>query len=163
MAKNADNKNGNFKAAVRYYVSVPEKDLMNLIKCNAAKTIKDLCKTVKSIKKSGEVPQGIFDELNAFADTLISISGVVDQVQQCWADTLREYAEKSEIHLGDLKGTTGKPKKVGKKAILSNEEIEEIKRMRGLGMTIKYIGKAIHRREKVVSDFVRSFEAKRKK
>lgn len=163
MAKNANKKKGNVKTSVMCAVSVTEKDLMNLVMSDAASSIKDFCKTVRSIKKSGVVPQGFFDELNSFADTLTSISGVVDMVQQCWSDVLKGYAEDSEIHISDSKGGTGKPKKEVKKSILSKDEIEEIKRLRGLGMTIKYIGKAIHRREKVVSDCVKSFESKRKK
>lgn len=163
MAKNANKKKGNVKTSVMCAVSVTEKDLMNLVMSDAASSIKDFCKTVKSIKKSGVVPQGFFDELNSFADTLTSISGFVDMVQQCWSDVLKGYAEDSEIHISDSKGGTGKQKKEVEKAIFSNDEKEEIKRMRGMGMTIKYIGKAIHRREKFVSDFVKSFEAKRKK
>ena len=84
-------------------------------------------------------------------------------VQQRWSDVLKGYAEDSEIHISDSKGRTGKPKKEVEKAIFSNDEIEEIKRLRGLGLSIKNIGKAIHRREKVVADFVKSFESKRKK
>ena len=163
MAKNANKKKGNVKTSVMCAVSVTEKDLMNLVMSDAASSIKDFCKTVRSIKKSGVVPQGFFDELNSFADTLTSISGVVDMVQQSWSDVLKGYAEDSEIHISDSKGGTVKPKKDVKKSIFSKDEIEEIKRLRGLGLSIKNIGKAIHRREKVVADFVGSFEAKRKK
>lgn len=163
MKKKPNKKKDSIKVAMRYAVSVPEKDLMNLIKCNAAKTIKDFCRTVKSIKKSGKVPQGIFDELNAFADTLVSISGVIDVVQQCWGSALKEYAEQTKFQSDDLQALTDRKPQAGNKPILSKDEIAEIKRLRGNGMTIKYIGKAIHRREKVVSDFVKSFETKRKK
>lgn len=163
MAKNANKKKGNVKTSVMCAVSVTEKDLMNLVMSDAASSIKDFCKTVRSIKKSGVVPQGFFDELNSFADTLTSISGVVDMVQQSWSEVLKGYAEDSEIHVSDSKGRTGKPKKEVKNSILSKDEIEEVKRLRGLGLSIKNIGKAIHRREKVVADFVKSFEAKRKK
>ena len=163
MKNKPEKKKDNIKVAACYAISLPEKDLMNLIRCNAAKTIKDFCKTMKSIKKSGKVSQGIIEELNDFADTLMSISGVVDMVQQGWADMLKEYAEQTKLPSSDLKACTGKTKKAGKNYILSKGEMDDIERMREMGMTIKQIGKAIHRREKVVSDFVKSVDAKRKK
>ena len=77
MATQKNKKKDNINVAVRYAVSVPEKDLMTIIKGNGAMALRLLCATVKDINKSGKIPQGFFDDLNKFMSVLEIIANIV--------------------------------------------------------------------------------------
>ena len=161
MAKGKNKKKDDIKLAVRYAVSVPEKDLMTLIKGNGAAALKLFCSTVKAINKSGKIPQGFFDDLNKFNEVLKSIANIVYDVQVTWEDALKKYAEEGKSPSDDL-NKWNPPKVTTKKPSLSVEEKAKVERLRRKGFTIKDIGRELHRAEKVVSDYVHLLEKKTK-
>ena len=162
MAKVKDKKKDDIKLAVRYAVSVPEKDLMTLIKDNGAMALRMFCSTVKSIKKSGRIPQGFFDDIGKFTDILESMANIAWDVQMEWGEALKKYADEGKSPSEDL-NKWNPPKVTTKKPSLSVEEKAKVERLRRKGFTIKDIGKELHRAEKVVSDYVHLLEKKAKK
>lgn len=161
MAKGKDKKKDDIKLAVRYAVSVPEKDLMTLIKGNGATALKLFCSTIKAINKSGKIPQGFFDDIGKFTDILESMANIAWDVQMEWEDALKKYAEEGKSPSDDL-DKWNLPKVTTKKPSLSLEEKAKVERLRRKGFTIKDIGKELHRAEKVVSDYVHLLEKKTK-
>ena len=161
MSKDKLNKKDNVKVSVRYAVSVPEKDLMNLVKGNASTVLRELCSTVKSIKKNGQVPQGLFDNINKLTDVIMSIANVVSEVQETWADALKKYVEEDRLPSDELLKLE-QPRTV-KRSCLTNDEKCAVERLRRKGFTIKDIGKTIHRAEKVVASYVHLLEKKASK
>ena len=162
MAKGKNKKKDDIKFAVRYAVSVPEKDLMTLIKGNGAMALKLFCSTIKDINKSGKIPQGFFDDLNKFNEVLQSIANIVYDVQVTWEDALKKYAEEGKSPSDEL-NKWNPPQVTTKRPSLSVEEKAKVERLRRKGFTIKDIGKELHRAEKVVSDYVHLLEKKNKK
>ena len=162
MAKGKDKNKGKIKLAVRYAVSVPEKDLMNIVKCDAASKLLSLCSTVKGIKKSGRVPQGFFDDLNRLTDALTSIAAIVSEVQGTWGEDLKKYVDEGRLPSDDL-NKYSPPQKTEKNPGLSKEEKAKVERLRKKGFPIKDIGKLIHRAEKVVSEYAHLLDKKKKK
>lgn len=161
MATRKNKKKDNINVAVRYAVSVPEKDLMTIIKGNGAMALRLLCATVKDINKSGKIPQGFFDDLNKFAEVLESIANIVSDVHGTWGEALKPYADENRLPSDELKKLD--PIKKPKKTALSFAEKVVVGRLRRKGFTIKDIGKEIHRAEKVVADYVHLIDKRAKK
>ena len=161
METGKSKKKGNIKVAVRYAVSVPENDLMTIIKGNGAMALRLFCSTVKDINKSGKIPQGFFDDINKFMSVLESIANIVSEVHSTWGAALKPYADENRLPSDELKKVdlTKKPTKTA----LSFAEKVVVRRLRRKGFTIKDIGKEIHRAEKVVADYVRLIEKRTKK
>lgn len=162
--KNKKTKNKNrdkMKVSVCYDVSVPEKDLKTLIESNAAEELKDFCSIVSGIKKHGELPDCFINEINEFADVLMSAADIIEVVQEVWKDALQNQAKKNSPPNKTKKEE--KKMKAVKAPILTNKEKAEIERLRKAGFPIKEIGKSIHRAEKVVSTYVHKIESKKKK
>ena len=103
MATGKSKKKGNIKVAVRYAVSVPENDLMTIIKCNGAMAFRMFCSTVKDINKSGKIPQGFFDDLNKFMSVLESIASIVSEVHSTWGAALKPYVDEKRLPSDELK------------------------------------------------------------
>lgn len=149
------------KVAIRYGVAIPEKDLMAILKFDCAKQIermgKELFSEMKSLKwDNGKVLDFSCPDMRAVCRTAATVLGII---QDAWTAALKEYADATKLPKGFVpKGyKPAKPEKTAsKKPILSNEEKGKIRALRKSGLSIKAIGKEIHRAEKVVRDFCKT-------
>lgn len=145
-------KNNKFKVAIRYGVAVPEQALMDLIRLDCAKRISEFGKGIEMVSPKDFVAKQIKD---VFAVTA-SVLGII---QDTWKEALKEHADKTKLPTNCPSGH--KPvKPLTAKKSLSEIEKRKIRALRKQGLTIKAIGKEIHRAEKVVADFVRTLPKK---
>lgn len=136
--------------AIRYGVAIPEKDLMQLLEFNCAEELRKLGVTFAS-----DVPP----ECPSVKASLLLAAKILKDIQDAWAAALKEYADATKLPKGFVpKGCkpTKPVKTASKKPILSNEEKGKIRALRKSGLSIKAIGKEIHRAEKVVRDFCKT-------
>ena len=155
-AKKTKSKKSDYKIAIRYGVTIPEKDLMKLIELNCAKAIRDAGKSLFAHMKSMKWDNGkILDFSSPDMRKVCSVAAnVLEMIQDSWKEALREYADATKLPKDFIPSGFKPTKYKPAKAKLSNEEIGKIKALRKSGLSIKAIGKEIHRAEKVVRDFV---------
>ena len=135
---------------VRYGISVPEPDMFNLIKNDAAGILSDFFE--KYLKW---IPNDIY----RISKSLIT---VLRDAQAEWSSALAPYIQSGKSPAKEnwvrkqmtkqLDGTKVK----GAKPKLSDAEVKKVVSLRAKGLSIKAIGKTIHRAEKVVADIVRT-------
>ena len=148
----------NVNVQVRYGISVPEPDMFNLIKNDAAGILSDFFE--KYLKW---IPNDIY-RISA------SLITVLRDAQAQWSAALAPYIKSGKSpakedwvrkqmvkqHDGTkVKGAKAKKDKAAKPK-LSNAEVKKVVSLRAKGLSIKAIGKTIHRAEKVVADIVRT-------
>lgn len=148
-------KNNKFKVAIRYGVTVPERALMDLLRLDCAGKIFEFRQGLDKLK-----PTAVFSKMKSLKEVFAIASGVLGIIQDAWKDALKEYADKTKLPVGTCPPgcKPGKPTKT--KASLTEIEKRKIRALRKQGLTIKAIGKEIHRAEKVVADFVRTLTKK---
>jgi len=167
MKKTDKKKSNAVKVQVRYGISIAEPDLFKLIKEDAAKAITEFRKNF---------PVVIEPRMD---DILTAIIRIAQEAQDVWGATLSYYistgtSPAAEINEGkwDGKHTVSNSKHLNDKVVfpekgtvskplVSNSELKTILNLRSKGMSIKAIGKAIHRAEKVVADIVRTLPKKK--
>ncbi|MBO6031863.1 MAG: helix-turn-helix domain-containing protein [Prevotella sp.] len=162
MKKKANKKKADkVKVIVEYGISVPEKALFDIIKFDAAGILE------KFFSKKGTA---FSPEIKEIADTVVEI---VKGAQELWGCELLPYIEKGTSPADEdwVVKHTATPAKLGKKVVkplkkipkktgayLSEAETKRIRSLRAKGMSIKAIGKAIHRSDKTVSAYLRTLK-----
>ena len=127
--------------AVRYGVTVPERDLIDLLRLDCSKKIKEFCSKVEA-----EMPK-------AMKEVFSVASGILGIIQDAWKDAIKfNSGEKNE-------SARAKTDKQPKSGTLSEKEKVAIRILRMQGRTIKAISKEIHRSDKVVAPFVKTLPA----
>ena len=143
------------KVAIRYGVAIPEKDLMAILKFDCAKQIermgKELFSEMKSMKwDNGKVLDFSSPDMRAVCRTADTVLGII---QDAWTTALKEYADSTKLPKGFVPDGYKSANPAKAKPLLSNDEKGKIRSLRKSGLSIKEIGKEIHRAEKVVRDF----------
>ena len=164
--KKKQTKNNNVKVAVRYGVAVPEKPLSELIRLNCAKELFSLSKDLEHL-----FPFAPSEEIKNLKEVFSVTSGVIGIIQDAWQKALKEFSDGKKPPKGcypgkckpskpskQTKPTKAKPTK---KATLTETEQRKIRSLRKQGLSVKAIGKELHRAEKVVADFVRALPKKK--
>lgn len=146
-AKKAKLKKDDIKVALRYGISIPEKDLMKLLEFNCAKELKQL-----GIAFASDVPP----ECPSVKSSLLLAAKILGNIQDAWEEALKEFADATKLPKGVVPKGYKEAEPTKTKAILSNDEKGKIRALRKTGLSIKAIGKEIHRAEKVVRDFCKT-------
>lgn len=152
---------------IRYGVSIPETDLMQLISNGGcAKKLRTMRKEIKEwVDDLSAAEYWTYDvtKANGYAQVLATVANVLDIIEGAWTEALKEYAEDTKLPEHVKFPKQDKPSKgKAKLGTLSKEEQAKVKELRKQGFSIKAIGKTIHRAEKVVAEFVKTVDRKKK-
>ena len=147
---------------VRYGVSIPETNLMELIRDGGcAGKLREMKKEIGEWIDELTVDETLVSDIGKaknYEKVLTTVADVLDIIEGAWKSALCEYAEST--------GFSKKPEKAAKAkstgGVLTKAEQAKVKALRKQGFSIKAIGKTIHRAEKAVADFVKSIDKKRK-
>lgn len=179
--KKKTNDKADIKVAIRYGVDIPERELRDLIRLDCAKKILTCEKAFGELngifqKNGAKLPLSVIDNMIDLHEALAVSSEVLAIVQEAWRYALEDYVDKEKT-ARQPKGKECKkcqpskevkksasPAKKNKKSLpksgLSPAEQNMVRSLRLNGLSIKAIGKEIHRNEKVVADFVRRLPKK---
>ena len=154
-SKKKSSKKDKVKIAIRYGVAIPERALMDLLRLDCAGAL------VKFSKEFAEwSPKEILERMKGLGEVFNVTSAVLDLIQSSWQDALQEYAENTKLPKNFYPAGC-KPAKTAKgKKGLTEQEQRKVRALRKQGLSIKAIGKELHRAEKVVADFVRTLPKK---
>lgn len=154
-SKKKNCKKDEVKIAIRYGVAIPERALMDLLRLDCAGAL------VKFSKEFAEwSPKEILERMKGLGEVFNVTSAVLDLIQSSWKDALQEYAESTKLPKNVCPKGCKPAKSANVKKGLSEQEQHKIRALRKQGLSIKAIGKELHRAEKVVADFVRTLPQK---
>ena len=145
--------------AIRYGITIPEKELNDLIKMMCAEKLIELGKSfnevIEEMRKTENGSVDAIDFLSEFEDVLDVVTSVVSLIEKQWGAII-DQKEKGKKTMKTKKAK--KPVESPAKFDLKSAEQAKIRALRKTGMPIKAIGKEIHRAEKVVSRYVHFLE-----
>lgn len=152
------------KPVVRFSVDIPDKDLENLIKLNAAKAFSDTARELKEFCSVFPLPRIVGDSLEALAANCESVGFVLNVLQQGFSKNAKKPTMPKK---GEQPVKIGKPiasvKPTATYVKLSRLEKSRIKEFRSNGLSIKEIAKELHRSDRPVAAYVKTIEKKGKK
>lgn len=153
--KKKNTKKDKVKIAIRYGVAIPERDLMNMLRLDCAAEMLKLSKEYE-----GWSSEQIFAKMRELGDVFAVTTAVLGLIQDSWKDALQKYAKDVQLPRGFCPKESKPVKSAKGKKGLSEQEQHKIRALRKQGLSIKAIGKEIHRAEKLVADFVRTLPKK---
>lgn len=148
------------KVKTYHGIAIAEKSLMELLRLNCAKQIEQLGKEFFGEIKSIVVKDGkTFDFSTPDMRKVCQVvSYVLRAIQDSWSVALKEFAEATKLPRNFVPtGYQAAKSSKKQKPMLSKDEMGKIRALRKSGLSIKAIGKEIHRAEKVVRDFIKTF------
>lgn len=154
----------------RIAVDFPENELVKIVTTRSLDTLTGFLKCLDhSISQASKETKKKYAGEIAVAESLSSALAMAvktfEQIENQFGEELRHYAEEAKLppKKKETKATdTKKPKKAPLGNHLSKQEKDTIKKLRKDGASIKAIGKAIHRAEKTVADFVKTLPTAKK-
>lgn len=139
------------KIEIKYMVAIPEPTMLSLIQQDCAHKIATLIEGEE--EKLDNSLMG--DRVKAIQTALGVVEDVISIAQETWKDIRKSLAKSPK---SENLPTKQKPTRGCKAASLSDSEKGKIRALRKRGMSIKAIGKEIHRAEKAVANFIHSLE-----
>lgn len=155
----------NIGIAVKYCVELPDKVLKEVISLGCAKRLDEFGKafseSMNKLKKAGSISKDVFYQFSDTIKALAATTVVLDIIEDTWMENVKGECDDKCKKLKckkEKKPAVKAEKKQKTGGILSKAEKIAIKQLRNKGLSIKAIGKAIKRGEKVVANYIHELE-----